>query len=158
MRSSEARGSRQHGISPCLPYESKSPRRYLRYWPLDIDIHNKRVAALRDNVHERWSRYLRTLPMRGLATADSAAMTERLWMRLAEELDHLIPPNASPTDDAGILMSWTQRGRHLEIEVMRDGSFEWFFRHRAANISEGGVQEPDTVPDELVARLRQVIF
>lgn len=157
MRSSEARRTSRHSIGPCLPYESKSPRKHFRYWPLDLDIHNKRVAALRENTQERWARYLRSLPLRNLATAESAAASERLWTRLTEEIEQLVPPNASPTDDGGILMSWTKSGHHLEIEVMPDASYEWFYRHRALDVAEGGFEDNDNLRDELVGRLRQVI-
>ena len=66
-------------------------------------------------------------------------------------------PNASPTDDGGLLMSWTRGGHHLEIEVMPDATYEWFYRHRAFDIAEGGVERDTHLCDELIARLRQVI-
>lgn len=78
-------------------------------------------------------------------------------MRLSEEVEQLLPPNASPTDDGGILMSWTRGGHHLEIEVMPDARYEWFYRHRALDIAEGGVEDDTHLRDELIARLRQVI-
>lgn len=159
MRLSDARRADRHGIGPSFPSEPKSPGKHLRYWPLDIDIHNRRVAALRENVHERWARYLRSLPLRGLATAESAAASERLWTRLSEEVECLVPPNASPTDDGGILMSWTKGGHHLEIEVMPNARYEWFYRQRTLDIAEGGVEtdDNDNLRDELVGRLRQVL-
>ena len=157
MRPGETRRTHRHGIGSCLPYDGTAPRKRLRYWPLDIDIHNRRVAAPRENVHERWARYLRSLPLRHLATAEASAASERLWVRLVEEVEQLLPPNASPTDDGGILMSWTRDGRHLEIEVMPDASYEWFYRHRALDIAEGGVESEDSLRDGLIARLRQVI-
>jgi hypothetical protein len=34
-----------------------SPQRLLRYWPLDLDVHNRKIEELRSNPVERWLRY-----------------------------------------------------------------------------------------------------
>ncbi|HET8797574.1 MAG TPA: hypothetical protein VFO89_07800 [Thermoanaerobaculia bacterium] len=141
----------------CFPEETAGLRHLTRYWPLDLDLHEQKLAELRENPRARWRRYLRSLPMRHLATAAAAQMTERLWMQLTEEIDELSPPNASPADEEGVLMSWTRNGHHLEIEVSRDGAYEWFYRHRASNTNDGGSETDDIVPDALVERLRQVM-
>lgn len=130
--------------------------RMSRYWPVELDIHNSKIAALRENAGERWLRYLRSLPMRHLSTSTAAAASERLWTRLTEEIEAITPPNASPTDDGGVLMSWT-RDAHIEIEVMPDGTYEWFYRHRATNTTRSGQVNDESLPDEFVLRLREVL-
>src|SRR5205085_4721084 len=156
MRTSQVRPRHHHAVTLFLACDSfTSARKHLRYWPLDIDIHNRKVAALRENVEERWTRYLRAMPMRRLATAASAAACERLWTRLSEEVERLLPPNASPTDEGGVLMSWTRGAHHVEIEVLPNGTYEWFYRHRPLDIAVGGLEDDDNVSNELIAHLQQ---
>jgi hypothetical protein len=76
---------------------------------------------------------------------------------MREEFEAITPPNASPTDDDGILMSWTCNGRHLEIEMMSDGTYEWFYRHRASNTAEGGENNDETLAEPLLAHIREVM-
>jgi hypothetical protein len=54
-------------------------------------------------------------------------------------------------------MSWDISGRHLEIEILPDTSYEWFYRERSADIAEGG-EQPDleAIPEALAARLRSL--
>ena len=140
-----------------LAVDSASYRNNLRYWPLELDLHISRLANLPKNAVDRWHAYLSSLPLRHLATERAAAATEGLWNELSEELEAPIPPpNASPTDDAGVLMSWQLNGHHLEIEVMPDGAYEWFYRHRVSDMDESGSDESGEVSDRLLVRLREV--
>ncbi|MGH7486324.1 MAG: hypothetical protein ACRD3J_21410 [Thermoanaerobaculia bacterium] len=123
------------------------------------NLSGSKLAALQSDSVERWLAYLRSLPMRSLATENVAAATERLWSQLSDELDALIPPpNASPTDDGGVLMSWQRNGRHLEVEMMPDGTYDWFYRHRASDTDESGTDAADEVSDRFALRLREVIL
>ena len=154
-RTSPAR--RQQRIPFGFPRPSAdSPQRLLRYWPLDLDVHNRKIEELRSNPFERWLRYLRSLPARGLASVSAAAAAERFWARLSEEVERATPPNASPTDDGGVLMSWTAHGHHVEVEIATSGTYEWFYRHRASDTTDAGVIDDEGLPQELVEHVKQV--
>lgn len=157
MRPAALPRDRYDFLEVCFPEETTGLRKLVRYWPLDLDLHEQKLAELRENPPERWQRYIKSLPMRHLATSAAAGTSERLWVQLAEEIERVSPPNASPTDEDGVLMSWTRNGHHLEIEVMNDGAYEWFYRHRASNTTDGGSETDDIVPETLVERLRQVM-
>jgi len=115
------------------------------------------LDELQDSPTDRWFRYLRSLPARNLARPQAAAAAERLWERLTEEIASLTPPNASPTDDGGVLMSWMEHGYHVEIEVMPSGAYEWFYRHRESDTTDGGSVEDETVSSQLVTYLGRVL-
>ncbi|MBV9494774.1 MAG: hypothetical protein JOZ54_11060 [Acidobacteria bacterium] len=157
MRSTELPRERYNFLEMCFPEEAAGLRQLARYWPLDLDLHEQKLEQLRQNPRARWQRYIRSLPMRHLATSAAASTSERLWIQIAEEVDQVSPPNASPTDENGVLMSWTRSGHHLEVEVMNDGTYEWFYRHRASHTDDGGSESDDIVPDTLFERLRQVM-
>ena len=129
--------------------------RQFRYWPVDIDIHNQKVAELRSNPAERWVRYLRSLPPRHLTSEAAAAAAERFWTQLLEEVDSLTPPNASPTDEGGVLMSWTDKGHHVEVEFAPTGEYEWFYRHRASNTTDGAPVEDESISPQLIRYIEE---
>lgn len=156
MRSGASHRSRDRGTYFRIPQRPAARKRLARYWPIELDIHNTKLTALRQHAEERWLIYLRSLPMRQLSSADASAAAERLWTRLTEEIDAITPPNASPTDEGGVLMSWT-RGAHVEIEVLGDGTYEWFYRDRRSDTTRSGEVADESVPDELLVRLREVL-
>lgn len=158
MRSQPSHRLREQRMSFGVPRQlPSSPQRFLRYWPLDLDVHNRRLSELRNNPSERWFRYLRSLPSRKLATSAAAAGAERLWVILKEELETVAPPNASPTDDGGVLMSWTHDGHHVEIEFTPAGTYEWFYRHRISDTTDGGATDDETLNPRLVQYLKRVV-
>jgi len=157
MRSHTSHRRREQRVTFGIPQQlTASPQRVLRYWPLDLDVHRERLEELRNNPVERWFRYLRTLPARHLASAAASAAAERFWVCLSEELERVSPPNASPTDDGGVLISWTERGHHVEVEFDPTGSYEWFYRHRESDTADEGVVEDDSVSPALVEYVRRV--
>lgn len=131
--------------------------------PTEADLHvrmTRRVAGAQasTSVEDRWLGYLDSLAKRQLTSDDVASASEQLWFNLAENSVTLTPPDASPTNDGGLLMSWDREGRHLEIEVLPDLSYEWFYRERLADVTENDeAASVDVVSPELVRRLRQVL-
>jgi hypothetical protein len=107
---------------------------------------------------DRWLAYLHSLAARQLTSADVASNAEQLWLTLVERAAAATPPDASPTNDGGLLMSWAREGRHLEIEVLPDLTYEWFYRERLADMTENDdAASVDVVSPELIKRLRQVL-
>jgi hypothetical protein len=94
------------------------------------------------SLEERWMSYVRSLADRQLATVGVAFATEQLWQRLRTAVPAITRPNASPTDELGLSMSWN-RGRHyLEIEVHPSGEYDWFYRDRTGRVSDRQRAQP----------------
>lgn len=122
-----------------------------------LSFHHERLANLTHDPDERWLSYLRALPQRDL-TADAVndAM-ELLWQDLRRSVPNIHPPDASPTDDRTLLMSWDRDQHHLEIEVMPSGKYLWFYRDHDVNsdeIGEGAPAEP--LSEDLLAHARKI--
>lgn len=109
-------------------------------------------------VEERWLAYLKSLSERKLANEGVPTIAQQLWSRLRQLHGGITPPNARPTDDGGVRMSWTENGRYLEIEIAADhATFEWFYRDTKAEVSDGEDSIPVTeTPSRLVSRLRDL--
>jgi len=85
---------------------------------------------------ERWLSYIRSLAQRELATAGVAVATEHLWRQLRTAVPTITRPNASPTDELGLSMSWNRDRHYLEIEVHPSGEYDWFYRDRTDRLSD----------------------
>lgn len=85
---------------------------------------------------ERWMSYIRSLADRELATAGVAVATEQLWLQLRKTVPTITRPNASPTDELGLSMSWNRDRHYLEIEVHPSGEYDWFYRDRTDRLSD----------------------
>lgn len=152
-----------------VPTGTRPPREYrelLKYWTLDLDLHKIKLRELRygnpttaaEGTEQRWHMYLDTLPQRGLTSREVADAARGIWTTIHRVAPEVPPPDASPTNCKGLLMSWDASGRfHLEIEILPDTSYEWFYRERATDVSDGGEEATfDELPEALVARLRRV--
>lgn len=116
----------------------------------------REATAVQITVDERWQAYLESLAGRNLTSGDVAAAGKRMWAMLRRIVPTLSVPDASPTNQGGLLISWDLVGEHLEIEILADLSYEWFYRERANDLSADGDQpSTETIPGDLLARLRQ---
>ncbi|HEX3068779.1 MAG TPA: hypothetical protein VHX14_09385 [Thermoanaerobaculia bacterium] len=79
---------------------------------------------------EQWLSYLRSLARRKLATPAVAVAAENLWRGLRASLPAITRPNASPTDEGGLSMSWNLGRHYLEIEIRSSSKYDWFYRDR----------------------------
>ena len=72
-------------------------------------------------------------------TSEYAALApkvEDFWSWVSSELS---APEANPTDE-GFLLVWDRDEHHLQVELFRDGSYDWFYRNRdtdAVSYEEG---------------------
>ncbi len=106
------------------------------------------------NASDRLSAYLRSLPGRRLASEPVASVAEKLWRQIHETMSHAAAPNCVPMDDGGLRFSWIKGGRYLDAEIAASGRYEWFFRDRAAGITEDGETSIEAAPSELLSHLR----
>ncbi len=79
---------------------------------------------------ERWLSYLRSLASRQLASPAVAVAAEHLWLGLRASVPAITRPNASPTDEGGLSMSWNLGQHYLEIEIRPSAKYDWFYRDR----------------------------
>lgn len=107
---------------------------------------------------ERWITYLDSLLERQLANKLVVEAARNLWASLRKMHASITPPNARPTDDGGVRMSWTNNGRYLEVEIAADAAtFEWFYRNTKARVSDGDDSIPITkTPPELASRVLEL--
>lgn len=109
-------------------------------------------------VEDRLLSYLRSLAGKNLTTETVAVIAEQLWMRIRTADPSVQPPNATPTEDDGLRMSWIRNGYYLAIEVHADAHSTWYFRDTAARLSERGeiVSLESDLPISFLLRLRQI--
>ena len=101
---------------------------------------------------QRWIDYVQSLSERDLVTPTVSTASRLLWKKLVSALPSAHPPDASPTEDGTLLMSWIRAEHHLEIEVLPSGQYVWFYRNHELNQDDIGKGESsdDLVPDLLV--------
>jgi hypothetical protein len=104
---------------------------------------------------ERWLSYLRSLASRQLASPAVAVAAEHLWRGLRASVPAVTRPNASPTDEGGLSMSWNLGRHYLEIEVRASSKYDWFYRDRDLGRSDRQRGQPaEAAPtDALKSRL-----
>jgi hypothetical protein len=104
---------------------------------------------------EQWLSYLRSLASRKLATPAVAVAAEHLWSGLRAAVPAITRPNASPTDEGGLSMSWNLGRHYLEIEIRSSSKYDWFYRDRDLGRSDRQrAQSVEAAPtDELKNRL-----
>lgn len=108
---------------------------------------------------ERWLTYVRSLSALNLAAVTVSVATEHLWRKLRATAPKLTLPNASPTDDLGLSMSWNLDRYYLEIEVLPSGDYNWFYRdHDTRKGASENSQPVDAAPTERLRTALKAIF
>ena len=91
--------------------------------------------------YQLWNEYLDRI-----TGSDSDALTEKqkaavrgLWERLREILGESLPaPQAGPVPGAVFGYVWEQGDRYVEIELVSESEFDWFFTNKSTGSYEGG--------------------
>jgi hypothetical protein len=133
-----------------FPRDGKAHCRYLQMITDRLVILDQPVTVLNqpvvdcqlftDERFQRWTDYIRSLSERQVITPLVSSTVDKLWATLRQSVPKIYPPDASPTDDGTLLMSWIREEHHLEIEVMASGAYIWFYRNHKLNkdyIGEG---------------------
>jgi hypothetical protein len=102
---------------------------------------------------EQWLAYLESLQHRGLATTQVIDTAVQLWRKIAGATPNVIPPNARPTEDNGLRLSWNRNGGYLEILVGADGTFEWFYTDSNDAYESGEGLRPGAPLNRIIVRL-----
>jgi hypothetical protein len=124
------------------------------------------LSQLLERAHEdsvRCRKYLEAKRDEGLARYESVwqgfleSLDARVGPGLAKDVrvvwgslgSFLWPPDAAPTED-GVLLVWDRGRHHLQVEVFKNGLFDWFHRDRDAGDTEGDENVPvGLIPDGL---------
>jgi hypothetical protein len=90
-----------------------------------------------------WNNYLSSLaePDGPLGAAHIAAI--RTLLRALPNTWNF-PPAASPTDGDVFMMVWDRAEHHFELDVLADGSGEWFYWNRETEFNVGGSLSVDS--------------
>lgn len=92
--------------------------------------------SVSERLKTAWARYLTDLERQGKLPPAQAGKVLQLWLRLVQVVGAgLPPPQAGPKDDGGFLMAWSLGNHYFEIELLEDGSHEWFYRERRSGDS-----------------------
>lgn len=85
-----------------------------------------RDARLKEYAKE-WEQYLSSLE------SPTAEEVRSLWSYLETRL---WAPEAAPTDDGGFRMVWDRGPHHLQIEVLTESRYDWFYRNRDSGMKQ----------------------
>jgi hypothetical protein len=90
-----------------------------------------------------WDRFLQGLaaPQGGFSPARARQVRE-LWQILERIGEGIPPPYAAATEAGGLSMTWDRRGHHFEIEVLPDGTYDWFYMDRGSEDRAGAEALP----------------
>ena len=85
-----------------------------------------------------WDKYRRSLAVPdGPLPASRAAQLETMWAAINQNIIFIPAPRAALAEDGTFVMSWNRGSHHFEIEMLEDGTFEWFYMERSTPIREG---------------------
>jgi hypothetical protein len=88
------------------------------------ELEDMRRRRLQEYISE-WLAYLSRLKEKPEYAA-LAPKIEEFWQWVSRKL---WAPEATPTDE-GFLLIWDRDEHHLQVELLRDGSYDWFYRNR----------------------------
>lgn len=103
----------------------------------------------------KWLTYVQSLPARKLASDTVTLAARQLWEFVRTDAPE--PPNTTPLEAGGMLLSWTYPEKYLDIEIHPDGSYELFFS--SENENDGTPEDVTlssnaTPPRNLVAHIK----
>lgn len=85
------------------------------------------------NSDSKWVEYIRGLESTGALSGSQAGTCVFLWWEAQTALGSELPfPHTGPSPSGSIIMAWDSTRHHVDIEVLLDGTFEWFYRDREA--------------------------
>lgn len=90
-----------------------------------------------------WDRFLQSLaaPQGGFPPARAKQIRE-LWQILERTGESIRPPYAAVTAAGGLSMTWDGGSHHFEIEVLPDGTYDWFYMDRHSEDRAGAEALP----------------
>jgi hypothetical protein len=88
----------------------------------------------RMSTQEDWNQYLNDMTAKH---GDLGQALARFW-DYAKILNAPVPCAAPSEDDTTFHVAWDMKQFHLDVDIIADGSWEWFFRNRKTEGIDGG--------------------
>jgi hypothetical protein len=109
--------------------------------------------------HERsWLAFLDALGTPdGSATPAQADLVRSFWKRLlAEAGDSVAAPTTAGRSDEGFVLVWDRSEHHLDVDLLDEGSLEWFYSNRRTELFEGqeGLLTGAALPEPILRYLK----
>ncbi len=117
-----------------------------------------RERPIDESDFERWLSYLSRLSEDPVGLPGEHARAVRVvWSKLNSLVENIRPPAAEPGGELGFQLTWNTSRYYLDIDIARDGRFEWFFTDRTTKEEFGSDDDllPNP-PEELVQFLVRV--
>ncbi|HKH44800.1 MAG TPA: hypothetical protein VKM72_09065 [Thermoanaerobaculia bacterium] len=107
----------------------------------------------------RWESFLRSLAApQGPLSPVRATQVLELWQSLERSWGEIPPPHAAATEAGGFSMTWDRGRHHFEIEVLTDGTYDWFYMDRDSQDRAGAEAVPlNSCGPEMSAYLRKTL-
>lgn len=117
-------------------------------------------SAAFDPAEPDWERYLHDLTEpSGPLSHQRVRQIETLWEHLQRRVaEHLPLPHAMASETGEFVMTWDRGPHHFEIEMLPNGSYDWFYLDRTSGERLGEDEHPlGTFSTEMVSRLRRTV-
>ena len=97
-----------------------------------------------------WNRFLRSL------TTPQGVI--ELWQALERFGGDVPPPYSAATESGGLSMTWDRGRHHFEIEVLTNGTYDWFYMDRDSQARAGAEARPlGSYGPEMFSYLRRTL-
>lgn len=84
-----------------------------------------------------WSSYLNEV-VAGYLTSEQSSTAKVLWEHFRQVSNRFPLPHAGVVHDGRFAMAWDVGRHHLDVEVNRDGTFDWFYMDRETRDADDG--------------------
>ncbi len=122
-------------------------------WPRPVLVYSNPKPA-RDT---EWLSYVRSLAANRVVPQIVATNAEQMWRRLRPLALDIAIPDAAVTDSGTLFISWDRGVHHLEIELLPNGRYEWFYRNRDTDNVGGEYNYPASfISRDLMLQFRLV--
>jgi len=105
-------------------------------------LHNLIPDHEAEALSNAWDEYRSSLTTKGLLSAPRGAQLETMWQAISRNVAFAPAPQAALAEDGTFVMSWDRGQHHLEIEMLANGSFEWFYMDSGGSSREGEEEQP----------------
>lgn len=108
-----------------------------------LEVQSEAVSRAAMEPERSWERFLRDLatPL-GALSPQTARQVLELWQAIERSGEEVPPPFAAATESGGLSMTWDRGRHHFEIEVLSDGTYDWFYMDRNAKGRAGAEGTP----------------
>lgn len=96
-----------------------------------LEAQSEPVSRIAMEPERSWERFLRDLAAPpGTLSPQIARQVLELWQAIERSGGDVPPPFAAATEAGGFSMTWDRGRHHFEIEVLSDGTYDWFYMDR----------------------------